>query len=153
MKQLITTLPTILEAAGDSPEVTQAAVIAAWNHIAGEGLRSHAAAIGFNEKKLVIVVADRVWQQQLESMRRQLAFRLNALLGKPLVRSIELRIAPNALSSANRAMNTKTSNEPIENEISLELWAAANAIQDKQLRKAFLGAATANIKRLNKQKE
>ena len=39
MEQLINSLPALLRAAGNAEEVTEAAALAVWNHVAGAGLR------------------------------------------------------------------------------------------------------------------
>ena len=98
MDNLIKTLPAILAAAGASEEVAEAACIAAWKHIVGEALGNHAVPVQLQNKKLVVVVEDNIWQRQLEQMRGQLLFRLNSLLGQTLVKSIELRIDPKTLA-------------------------------------------------------
>jgi hypothetical protein len=145
MEQLIKTLPAILRAGGHSAEVVEAAAIAAWKHAAGEPLGNHAVAIKLEEKTLVIGVSDVLWQKQLESIRGQLLFRLNSILGKKLVSRLEFRI--DTASVPRTATNRRAPSEPDENEVSIELWSAANAIKDKQLRKAFLDAATTSLRR------
>ncbi|HET6891050.1 MAG TPA: DUF721 domain-containing protein [Pyrinomonadaceae bacterium] len=104
MESLLKTLPAILQVAGDSPEVVEAACIAAWKHAAGEGLRDHAIPLSLNDHTLVIGVADSTWQQQLQSLSSQLLARLNSILGKPLVSQLEFRVTPELMpGSANRA--------------------------------------------------
>ena len=98
MESLIKTLPAILQVAGDSPEVVEAACIAAWKHAAGDGLRDHAVPLSFNEQTLVVGVADTTWQRQLQSLKSQLLFRINSLLGQHLVTEIEFRITPEHLT-------------------------------------------------------
>ena len=89
MNQLIKSLPSVLRAAGDSEEVAEAAAMAAWKHAAGDGLKDHAVAEKLENGTLTISVADAIWQQQLHSMRGQLLFRLNTLLGQPIVKALE----------------------------------------------------------------
>ena len=68
MDQLIKALPGVLHAAGDSEDVAEAAAIAVWKHVAGDGLRPHAVPLRLHNKTLMVAVADSVWQKQLESM-------------------------------------------------------------------------------------
>ncbi len=145
MEQLIEVLPAILQAGGHSAEVVEAAAIAAWNHVTGDPLRRQAVATTLNGKTLVITVSDAIWQKQLESMRGQLLFRLNSILGQPLVNRLEFCIEDTSFERAPAAAAKKSTKETTENEVSLELWSAANAIQDKQLRKAFLSAAATSL--------
>ena len=145
MNQLIKSLPTILRAAGDSEEVAEAAAIAAWKHAAGDGLKGHAVPVKLENRTLTVAVADVIWQKQLHSMRGQLLFRVNTILGQPIVSAIEFVVDPKlALAQAEQQ---KPQEERIDNEVPLELWSAANAIHDKELRKNFLKTATLSLKR------
>jgi len=142
MEQLIKALPAVLQAGGHSPEVVEAAAISAWKHLTGDPLRRQAVATTLNGRTLVIAVSDAIWQKQLETMRGQLLFRLNSILGQPLVSRLEFRIDDATVQRSLEPLVRKETNETNENEISLELWSAASAIRDKNLRKAFLSAAT-----------
>ena len=139
MNQLIKSLPGVLRAAGDSTEVVEAAAIAAWKHAAGDGLKEHAVPLKLENRTLIIAVADVIWQKQLTSMRGQLLFRVNSILGKPLVGALVFFVDPKlAKPHVDRSAQTE---EPLDNEVPLELWSAANAIQDKELRRKFLKTA------------
>ena len=94
MNQLIKSLPGVFRAAGDSTEVAEAAAIAAWKHAAGDGLKEHAVPLKLENRTLTIAVADAIWQKQLHSMRGQLLFRVNSILGKPLVGALDFVIDP-----------------------------------------------------------
>jgi len=151
MDNLIKTLPRILQAAADSPEVAEAACMAAWKHAAGDGLRDHAVPLGLRRKSLVVGVADTTWQKQLQSLSGQLLFRLNSILGQPLVTFIDFRVDPNAVSNGRRPQYaTRTSREIDPATVSVELVTAAAEIKDNGLRRAFLGAAMSCINRLDR---
>ncbi len=151
MDLLIRTLPAILRAAGDSDEVAEAAAIAAWRHAAGEGLRDHTIALRLSEKKLVVAVADMTWQKQLQSLSGQLLFRLNSILGQPLVTYIELIVDPEPLRPRRPQEPHRSPEEQIADvRGTAELLAAAGQIQDQDLRRAFLGAAASCLNRLEK---
>ncbi len=70
-------------------EVAEAAAIAAWKHAAGDGLKEHAVPLKLEHRTLTVAVADAIWQKQLHSMRGQLLFRVNSILGQPVVGAIE----------------------------------------------------------------
>lgn len=147
MDSLLKTLPAILKAAGDSSEVAEAACFAAWKHAVGEGLRINAVPLRLNERTLVVAVADATWKKQMQSLSGQLLFRLNSILGQPLVTFLEFREDPlvvikerKALAATERVSNPGT--------IPAELVSAAAGIQDKDLRRAFLGAAASCLKRI-----
>lgn len=145
MNQLIKSLPAILRAAGDSEEVAEAAAIAAWKHAAGEGLRDRAVAVKLENRTLRVSVSDAIWQKQLHSMRGQLLFRINTILGQPLVGALEFVIDPNLVTP--RAAPEEPHDQQLDNEVPLELWSAANAINDRELRRSFLKTAVQALKR------
>jgi predicted nucleic acid-binding Zn ribbon protein len=152
MDRLIKTLPAILKASGASEEVAEAACIAAWRHAVGAGLSSHAAPLQLQNKTLVVVVADNIWRTQLERMRGQLLFRLNSVVGQELVKAIEFRVDPTTLARINGPEAGKGTGRDgarsIEHEVPAELLSAAAGIEDVDLRRAFLGAATSCVRRL-----
>ena len=95
MEALIKTLPAVLRASGNAPEVAEAAAIAAWKHAAGEHLKENALPLSLHDRTLKVAVRDAIWQKQLHSMRGQMIFRMNNLLGQPIVGAIEFIIDPN----------------------------------------------------------
>src|SRR6201988_2407325 len=144
MNQLIKSLPGVLRAAGDSAEVAEAAAIAAWKHAAGDGLKEHAVPLKLENRTLIIAVADAIWQKQLHSMRGQLLFRVNSILGKPLVSALDFVIDPKLAKPPVEQPARRE--EFLDNEVPLELWSAASAIQDKKLRKKFLTTALLSLR-------
>ena len=151
MESLIKALPKILQASGDSPEVAEAACMAAWKHAAGDGLRDHAVPLRLSRKTLVIAVADTTWQRQLQSLSGQLLFRLNSILGQPLVTFVDFRVDPKAVANARgQQYANRTSRVLDASTVSAELVTAAAEIKDKDLRRAFLGAAVSCINRMDK---
>jgi hypothetical protein len=156
MDNLIKTLPAILKASGSSEEVVEAACIAGWKHAVGAGLSSHAVPIHLQNHTLIVLVADNIWQKQLEHMRGQLLFRLNSVLGQPLVKAIELRVDSEALRIARarkaEANKGKDSSHALDDNVPPELLTAAAGIEDVDLRRAFLGAAASCVKRLENSK-
>ena len=144
MNQLIKSLPGVLRAASDSTEVAEAAAIAAWKHAAGEGLKEHAVPLKLQDRTLTIAVADAIWQKQLNSMRGQLLFRVNSILGKPIVSTLDFVVDPKLVKPA--VEQPAKQEELLDNEVPLELWSAANAIEDKELRKKFLKTALLSLR-------
>jgi hypothetical protein len=86
-----------------------------------------------------------IWQKQLHAMRGQMLFRVNSILGQPVVSAIEFVVDPKVAKA--RAEAPKAAEQPLDNEVPLELWSAANAIHDKELRKSFLKTAMTALKR------
>jgi hypothetical protein len=145
MEDLIKTLPKVLGLGNASDEVSEAAVFAAWRYVAGSGIRQHAEPVKLEDGLLVIAVRDNVWQQQLSIMNTQMIYRVNSLLGKPLVKRIELRIDTKSLPSIT-SYRVETGDVQ-SHEVPIDLWAAAREIQDKQLRQKFLKAAIGMLRR------
>jgi len=145
MNQLIKSLPQVLRAASNSAEVAEAAAIAAWKHAAGDGLKEHAVALKLENRTLTIAVADPIWQKQLTSMRSQLLYRINSILGQPLVSAFNFVIGPKLAKPG--VEKPDHDDEPLDNEVPLELWSAANTIHDQELRKNFLKTALLALKR------
>lgn len=145
MNQLIKSLPQVLRASGNSAEVAEAAAIAAWKHAAGDGLKEHAVALKLENRTLTVAVADPIWQKQLTAMRSQLLFRVNTILGQPLVSAFNFVIDRERVKP--RVAQPEPDEERLDNEVPLELWSAANTIHDKELRKNFLKTALLSLKR------
>ncbi len=145
MNQLIKSLPQVLRASGNSAEVAEAAAIAAWKHAAGDGLKEHAVALKLENRTLTVAVADPIWQKQLNAMRGQLLYRVNTILGQPLVSAFNFVIDRERVKP--RVEQPKHDEELRDNEVPLELWSAANTIHDKELRKNFLKTALLSLKR------
>jgi len=150
METFIKTLPAVIAASGASEAVLEAACVGAWKHAVGEALRCRAVAEQLSGNTLVVAVEDKIWQKQLEQMRDQFLFRLNKVLGRPIVKVLEFRIAPEKFT-VERSMPGNTAVNP-SCPIPIELISAAATIEDAGLRKAFLGAAVSCDKRLEEQR-
>jgi predicted nucleic acid-binding Zn ribbon protein len=146
METFIKVLPAVIEAAGASEDVLEAACLAAWKHEVGETLSARAQPEKLRDSTLVVAVEDAVWQRQLEQMRDQFLFRLNKVLGKRVVRVLEFRIAPEKFAVQKPAGDKSTTRS-----IPIELVSAAASIEDPALRRAFLGAAVSCVNRLEEQ--
>jgi hypothetical protein len=144
---LIKALPALLKASGAPEEVAEAACVALWKQAVGEGLSSHAVPIQLRDQKLIVAVDDNLWKKQLEQMRGQLLSRLNYVLGQALVTSIELRVDPKALT-ASRIPAPESAKAETDTALPVELISVAAGIEDSGLRRAFLGAATSCIRRV-----
>jgi len=148
MDQLIKSLPAILKATGVSEEVAEAACIGAWKHAVGEGLSNHAVPLQLQSANLVVIVRDAMWKKQLEQMRGQLLFRLNSVLGQALVKSLEFRIDPQRLAEVRgHGDGANKKKEQADYKVPIELLSAAAAIENVELRRAFLGAAASCVRR------
>jgi hypothetical protein len=151
MDQLINSLPALLRAAEGAAEVTTAVAVAAWNHVAGEGLRRQTAATSLQKQKLTVAVSDSVWRRQLESMSSHFLVRLNALLGQGSISFIEFRVDPKTVEKSGghkHPAEEVPGNRPSDSQpVSLELVSAAASIRDPELRRAFLGAANSCVRR------
>ena len=145
MDDLFRALPELLRAAGEAEEVAEAAALAAWRRVAGEQLRGQAVPFRLYRKMLTVAVPDATWQKQLEQMSGQLLFRLNSVLGQPLVTYIEFRIDLKTVNIERARLRTREIDRATQERRALHcaraLAEAANAIRDETLRQRFLLAA------------
>ncbi len=155
MEELIRLLPNVLRAADNAQEVLEAAALAAWRRVAGEGLREHAVPFRLYEKTLIVAVADANWRNQLEGMSRKLLFRINGMLGQAVVTYIEFRIDPNTVSQVRdelyRRENEREEYEQRAMDSATGLFAAAESIKDENLRRKFLLAAGSCLERRHRE--
>lgn len=147
LEQLIKSLPAVLRATENSDEVYGAACVAAWNHCVGDNLRSNAVAMSYADNRLTVAVADAIWQRQLRPMSDQLIYRLNSILGRGLVHSIEFKVAPDVVAIALRKRYSETKERSLA-DLPPDIISAAGNIEDTRLRRAFLNAANSCLERL-----
>jgi hypothetical protein len=152
MDDLIRALPQLLRAAGEAEEVAETAAFVAWRRAAGEQLRTAAVPFRLYRKTLVVAVPDTSWRQQLEAISGQLLFRVNSILGQPVVTYIEFRVDPQTVGKERerqqlrRAQTVRTAaHEEGALRSAAELEDAASAIRDEDLRRRFLVAAGSYI--------
>ena len=135
-------LPRLLKATGGNPEMAEIAAKLAWTRAAGEGLRRHAIPFRLFRTTLVVSVADLIWQRQMQSMSAELISRINKLLGRRLVETIEFRIDPTTVEQVRaESQPLDRSQDKAREPIPAELIAAAGEITDPELRDRFVRAA------------
>ncbi len=113
----------------------------AWKRVAGEGLARHAKPTMLRDMTLTVEVADDVWKKQLQRMSRELISRMNRLLKRELVKTIDFRVNP-ALGKGTAATRQRQS-APLPDQI----ISSAAGIEDPELRDRFMRAATNCIDR------
>jgi len=151
MDDLFKALPKLLRAAGESEEVAEAAAFAAWRRVAGEGLRGSAVPFRLYQKTLVVAVPDATWRRQLEGVSGQYLFRINSLVGQPLVTYIEFRVDPKTVAEERARLRNSEYERLTREDNALrragELDDAARQIHDEELRRRFLIAAGSCLNR------
>ncbi|HEY3026575.1 MAG TPA: DciA family protein [Pyrinomonadaceae bacterium] len=150
MEALIRALPKLLSVAGDNEEVAEAAARIAWRRAAGEPLCQHAVPFRLYHTTLIVAVSDAIWQKQMSALSGQLLSRLNGMLGQKTITFIEFRIDPKTVEAERAPRPSITGGESAESvprSLPDELTLAASSIQDESLRRRFLLAAGANIRR------
>ena len=147
MQSLLKMLPTMIRLAGDHEEVREQAVFAAWHAATARGgLDSYCVPFRLYQRTLIVAVRERMWQRQMEYESKGIIFKLNSLLGAPLVTYIEFRIDPEYVAKA------QPGTEPVflfqhTQELEEELKPAAARIKNEELREAFLRAAARCLER------
>jgi len=139
MTSLLNLLPQMLRHIGDSAEARQQAVFAAWIAAVGSQVRKVTQPLRLERKTLIVAVPDHTWRTQLDRVKGQALFRLNSLLGAPVVTTIEFVINPDSLSDDSPAPREVHFVAP-EN-AALPLSDDAARISNPELRDAFLRAA------------
>ena len=64
--------------------------VEAWDEVVGKVVAEHSQATGIREGTLFVDVQSSVWMQELQLLRGEIVGRLNAHLGRPVVRQIIL---------------------------------------------------------------
>ena len=140
MMDLARLLPKLLNATGANPEMAEIAAKVAWSRAAGDGLRRHAIPFRLYRTTLVVSVADAIWQRQMQSMSVELISRINRLLDRKVVETIEFRIDPAAVEKVRAEVKPREQHgarKPAPDELIL----AAEEIADPDLRARFIRAA------------
>jgi predicted nucleic acid-binding Zn ribbon protein len=148
LTDLLMLVPQMLRHAADSDEAREQAVFAAWLVAVGGPIRGVTAPVRLERKTLIVAVPDATWRTQLTSMRGQALFKLNSLLGAPLVTTIEYVINPGLISRHPEAPREFKFTAP-EKEAQ-PLREAADRIADSEIREAFLRAAGKCLERRTK---
>ena len=73
---------------------------AAWSAAVGRRIAAHATGLKLVRNRLVVMVEDEVWRQQLFSLRQQILRNLNEKLGPGIVEKLEFRIEPRRMPPA-----------------------------------------------------
>lgn len=139
MTSLLNLLPQMLRHIGDSAEARQQAVFAAWTAAVGSQVRKVTQPLRLERKTLIVAVPDHTWRTQLDRVKGQALFRLNSLLGAPVITTIEFVINPDSLSHDSPAPREFHFVAP--EKAALPLSDDAARISNPELRDAFLRAA------------
>jgi len=139
MTSLLNLLPRMLRHIGDSDEARQHAVFAAWTAAVGSQIRKVTEPLRLERKTLIVAVADQTWRSQLDRIRGQALFRLNSLLGAPVITTIEFIVNPDCLHAKDQPSREIHFTAP--EEAALPLSNDAARISNPELRDAFLRAA------------
>ena len=148
LTDLLRLVPQIIRHAGDSDEVREQAVFAAWLVAVGGPVRKVTTPIRLERKTLIIAVPDTTWRTQLMSMRGQALFKLNSLLGAPLVTTIEFVVNPSLIIRESEPSNEVKFTAPEKQ--ALPLRKQADRIPDPEIREIFLRAAGKCLERTTK---
>lgn len=139
LTDLLMLVPQMLLRASDSDEAREQAVFAAWVIVVGGPIRKVTTPVRLERKTLIVAVPDATWRTQLMGMRGQALFKLNSVLGAPVVTTIEYVVNPNLILSEDEPTQEVKFTAP-ERQVT-ELREQADRIPDAEIRRAFLNAA------------
>lgn len=91
----------------DRPEAALAWLSSAWPTIVGESLAMHARPLSCTGGCLQLAADGKVWQQQIESMQRELCHRVNQAWGAKLVHELKFVSANCEQSRPPRAVDNE----------------------------------------------
>lgn len=148
LTSLLNLLPQMLRQIGDSAEARQQAVFAAWTAAVGSQVRKITLPLRLERKTLIVAVPDQTWRTQLERIKGQALFRLNSLLGAPIITNIEFVINPQSLDDNQSAPAEFHFVAP--EKAAMPLRDDAARINNPELRDAFLRAAGKCLERRSK---
>ena len=148
LTDLLRLVPQIIRNAGDSDDVREQAVFAAWLVAVGGPIRKVTMPLRLERKTLIIAVPDSTWRTQLMSMRGQALFKLNSLLGVPLITSIEYVVNPGVIIHEAEAPPEIEFTAPEQQ--AFPLRKQADKIPDPEIRETFLRAAGKCLERTTK---
>ena len=149
MIELLKLLPLMLRKSGDSEEVREKAVFAAWIGAVGPQLRQVSSPLKFERKTLIVAVSTSDWQLQLRRIRGQVLFKLNSLLGSPTVTTLEFVVNPSMIRRSPQHLTQSVDFVAPETH-ARSLADNAHAIADPEIRDAFLRAAGKCLDRRNR---
>jgi|AMWB02.1.fsa_nt_gi hypothetical protein len=108
-----------------------------WDRAVGRQLAAKARPSKFNDGQLTVVVISAPWMQQLNFMKRDIAQRLNDLLGKELVREIYLKAGRPAMAEQAERPSQPT-RRALTGDEKEKISRASQEIRDEELRQAFV---------------
>ena len=129
----------MIRQSGDSDEAREQAAFAAWIVAAGSHVRRVTRPVRLERKTLIVAVADSTWRTQLSQMRGAFLFKLNSLLGNPLVTSLEFVVNPGLIVSEVQPPQPVQFIAPEQQ--ALPLREQADRIEDPEIRAVYLRAA------------
>lgn len=139
MTSLLNLLPIMLRNAGDSDELREQAVFAAWSATVGPQLRQVTTPVRLERKTLIIAVLDSTWRKQLKRMDGHTVFRLNSILGSPVITGLDYVVNEELVRRSHRLPTEIEFIAPEKQ--ALPLREKAEAISNEELRETFLRAA------------
>jgi predicted nucleic acid-binding Zn ribbon protein len=148
MTDLLTIIPQMLRRTADSDEAREQAVFAAWLVAVGGPIRKMTAPVRLERKTLIVAVPDQTWRNQLSSLRGQALFKLNSVLGAPLVTTIEYVVNPDLIPREPDVPHEVEFSAPEKQ--AQPLREQADQIPDPTIRDTFLRAAGKCLERTAK---
>jgi len=147
LTDLLTIVPQMLRRTADSDEAREQAVFAAWLVAVGGPLRKVTAPVRLEGKTLIVAVPGATWRKKLISVRGQIIFKLNSVLGAPLVTTIEYVVNPKLIPEPEATREVRFTAPEKQAQ---PLREHANRINDPTIRDTFLRAAGKCLERTGK---
>ena len=146
MNSMLKLMPTMIRLSGDSEEVREQAAFAAWRAVTGPQISYSCIPLRLEQKHLIVAVPDESWKKQMEKVSGDYLFRLNSVVGSPIVTFIEFRLDYLFVRKTQDAAPQPVAFEHTQ-ELTEELSNDAEQIKDEALRAQFLRAAAKYLER------
>ena len=146
MNSMLKLMPTMIRLSGDNEEVREQAAFAAWRTVTGPQISYSCIPLRLEQKHLIVAVPDFSWKSQMEKVSGDYLFRLNSVIGMPVVTYIEFHIDYGFVKKTQEAEPKPIKFEHTA-ELTEELRADAAQIEDEKLREQFLRAAAKYLER------
>jgi hypothetical protein len=140
MNTLASWLPTVLEQLPLSDECFEQVVIALWEQVVGKPLMQNARPLRLHQSTLIVNVSSDAWKRELHGLRFEILKRLEAIVGKSRITTLEFRVDPWMSRPA----------EPIEHSIGKGLESAPVPLMptsDSELNRSLAAAASSYFSR------
>jgi len=136
-KSVHSVLDETLRALGIDAPIKNYSLFGAWKEIVGETIALQTQPRSLRNQILFLDVSHSTWIQQLQFLKPQLLEKLNAFLGKPLIRDIRFKLGKISSPSLPPSQSPVWPKEPLDKGTLDRMDALLGKIEDKEMREGL----------------